>query len=78
MYNKTEPLKINVSKIRRLRSIGEIINFIKKEDVETAVSRYAIETLILKRKVFYFKSGNKYLVDLDDVLSELCIYRDKE
>ena len=54
--------------IRRLRSIGEILKYIRKEDEDSEISRYFIETLMVERKVYYIKSGNKYLVDLDDVL----------
>ena len=56
-----------------MRTINQIIDYIKKEDKETAISRYFIEVLILKHKVFYMKNGNRYLVDLDDVLKELCL-----
>lgn len=57
--------------LRRMRTINGIIDFIKKEDNDTAINRYIIETLILKKKVFYIKSGSKFIIDLDDVLAEL-------
>ena len=55
--------------IRKLRTIGQILKFIKKEDSESQISRYFIEDLMIKHKVYYIKSGNKYLLDLDEVLN---------
>ena len=58
-------------KIRKMRSISQVIKFIKENDKETAITRYFIENLIYKQKIYYIKSGNKYYVDLDEVLNKL-------
>lgn len=62
---------------RRLRTINEVIKFIKSKDEGSAVSRYVIENLILERKVYYIKSGVKYLVDLDDVIEVLSLRKEE-
>lgn len=63
---------------RRLRTINEVIKFIKSKDEDSAVSRYVIENLILERKVYYIKSGVKYLVDLDDVIEVLSLRKEEK
>ena len=60
-----------MSKLKRWRSISQVLSIIKKEDRGTAVTRYYIESLIKNNKINYSRSGNKYLVDLDDVLKTL-------
>jgi len=61
--------------IRRMRTINEIIKYIKKEDKDSSINRHIIEDLILLKKVYYFKHGNTYHVDLDDCLAELNLIR---
>ena len=58
-------------KLRKLRSIDEVLNFIKKEDKDSAVTRFMIERLIAKQSIFYTTTGNKILIDLDETLEKL-------
>lgn len=58
-------------KLRKLRSIEEVLRFIKKEDKDSAVTRFMIERLVAKKSIFYTTTGNKILVDLDEVLEKL-------
>jgi hypothetical protein len=67
-YNKD--VLDDTKKIRRLRTLNKIIEFIKEEDKDNSISRHFLETLILKHEVFYIKNGNRYLVDLDEVLEK--------
>lgn len=60
-----------IKKLRKLRSIDEVLKFIKKEDEDSAVTRFMIERLIAKQSIFYTTTGNKILVDLDEVLEKL-------
>lgn len=57
--------------MRKLRTISEILRYIKKEDKDSAVTRYMIESLILKSEVFYTRSGNRIFLDLNEVLHKL-------
>ena len=60
-----------MSQLKRWRSISQVLSTIKKEDKGTAITRYYIEHLIKNNKINYSRSGNKYLVDLDEVLKSL-------
>lgn len=61
--------------VRRMRTINEVVKYIKREDEETSINRHIIENLILMRKVHFIRAGNVYHVDLDDCLNELKIIR---
>ncbi|MBP5446363.1 MAG: hypothetical protein J6Y28_09350 [Acholeplasmatales bacterium] len=61
--------------IRRMRTMNEVVKFIKKEDSGTSINRHIIESLVLSRKVFYVRLGNVIHVDLDDCLEKLMIIR---
>lgn len=63
--------------IRRMRAINGVLKYIRNENKESAISRYLIENIILRKKVYYIKSGNTYYVDLDEVLKELGIANKK-
>lgn len=66
-------------KLRKLRTIEEVLRFIKKEDKDTAVTRFMIERLITKKSIFYTTTGNRILIDLDEVLEKLgLIYENKK
>lgn len=68
----------NPDEIRKLRTLNEIIKFIKSMDSGSSISRHFLETLILKHEVYYIKSGNRYLVDIDEVFEKLNLYVRKE
>ena len=63
-------------KIKKLRSISEVLQLIKSIDPDTAVTRYMITSLIKNGKINSSISGNKVLVDYDEVFSALGLYYD--
>lgn len=63
-------------KIKKLRSISEVLKLIKSIDPDTAVTRYMITSLIKNGKINSLISGNKVLVDYDEVFSALGLYYD--
>ena len=59
--------------VRRLRTMNQVVKYIKREDSGSAINRHIIETLVLSRKVFNQKIGNVTYVDLDECLNVLNI-----
>ena len=55
----------------RIRTIQQCLNEIRVLDSQTAVTENFIRNLCKDNKVKHFKSGNKYLVNLDDLLDFL-------
>ena len=55
----------------RIRTIQQCLNEIKILDPCTAVTDNFIRTLCKNHQVKHFKSGTKYLVNLDNLLSYL-------
>lgn len=55
----------------RIRTIQQCLNEIKILDPCTAVTENFIRTLCKTHQVKHFKSGAKYLVNLDNLLSYL-------
>lgn len=63
--------------IRALRSIDEVLMYIKKIDSESAVTRYMICNLVKNDEVYHISSGVKTLVDLNEILEKLgLLYED--
>ena len=55
----------------RIRTIQQCLMEIKSLDNNTAVTENFIRSLCKNGKVKHFKSGNKYLVNLDNLLNYL-------
>lgn len=55
----------------RIRTIQQCLNEIKSLDPCTAITENFIRTLCNTNQVKHFKSGTKYLVNLDNLLSYL-------
>lgn len=55
----------------RIRTIQQCLNEIKSLDPCTAVTENFIRTLCKNNQVKHFKSGSKYLVNLDNLLDYL-------
>ena len=55
----------------RIRTIQQCLNEIKSLDPCTAITENFIRTLCKNNQVKHFKSGTKYLVNLDNLLSYL-------
>lgn len=60
-------------KKRKLRSINDTLRIIKEEDPDSAVTRYMINCLIIDKKIFSQRVGNKVLIDFDELLEVLKI-----
>lgn len=59
------------NKTARIRTIQQCLVEIKSIDRESAITENFIRTLCKDNKVRYFKSGVKYLVNLDNLLEYL-------
>ncbi len=59
------------SKNTRIRTIQQCLYEIRVLDAQTAVTENFIRLLCKSGKVKHFKSGNKYLVNLDNLLEFL-------
>lgn len=60
-------------KKRKLRSINDTLRIIKEEDSDSVVTRYMINCLIIDKKIFSQKVGNKVLIDFNELLEVLKI-----
>lgn len=52
----------------RLRTITTCYEDIKRIDQNTAINKWLLRRLVNEGKISYRKSGNKFLIDLDEVL----------
>lgn len=57
--------------IPRMRTINQCLDEIKRMDSDTAITEWFIRSLIYGKRIKYFASGNKSLVNLDDLLRYL-------
>ncbi len=55
-------------KIYRMRTVNEVMEIIKAQDPNTSVAPYTIRTLAKTNQIRSFRSGNKLLVNLDDLM----------
>ena len=55
----------------KIRTIQQCLSEIKSIDHATAITENFIRSLCKNNQVKHFKSGTKYLVNLDDLLSYL-------
>jgi len=58
-------------KLRRMRTINQVVEEFKKEDPTTAITYSFINTLIKENKIKYIAVGSKRLVDLDSLIEYL-------
>lgn len=57
--------------LARMRTVKQCFEFFHKEDPETSISEYYLRTLIKQKKVPVFKTGVKFLVNLDVLINYL-------
>ena len=57
--------------ITRIRSIKEAYNEIKSEDKNTSISEYLIREMCKKSIIKSFKSGNKTLLNYDELIEKI-------
>lgn len=55
----------------RIRTINQAYNLIKFNDPESAITEHLIRQLVIKGEIPSFKSGTKYLVDVDVILNHI-------
>lgn len=53
--------------LARMRSIYEALDLIREADKDTAITYNTIKNLCLDGKIRYFKSGNKIILNFDDL-----------
>lgn len=57
--------------IKKMRTIVECAKLIKELDPQTAITEWFIRSLVNEDKIMYHKTGNKVLVNYDNLLSYL-------
>lgn len=55
----------------RMRTISEAVSEIRAQDPNTAITPYRVRQLILNGNLPSVRAGNKYLLNLDDLLDYL-------
>lgn len=56
----------------RYRTIQQCLLEIKKIDKESAISEFLIRSLCNRQRIAHIKTGNKSLINLDNLLQYLC------
>lgn len=49
----------------RMRTIGQVTEYFKKIDPESAISGWWLRTMVKSGKLKHHRAGSKYLIDLD-------------
>lgn len=49
----------------RMMTIDQVVNNIKREDKDTAITRYFVRQLCIENKIVHIKAGQKYLINYD-------------
>ena len=49
----------------RMMTIDQVVNNIKSEDKDTAITRYFVRQLCIENKIVHIKAGQKYLINYD-------------
>ena len=57
----------------KVRSIKQAADYFKQLDPETQITEYTLRKLIADGTIPSIKSGNKHLINIDQVLSMFCI-----
>ncbi len=60
-----------VRKMRRIRTINEAVQMIRREDPDSRISAYMIRSLAYKEKIRSIRSGSKIMVDFDSLIAYL-------
>lgn len=61
-----------VDNLPRYRTIQQCLLEIKKIDEDSAISEFLIRSLCTRQRIAHIKTGNKSLVNLDNLLQYLC------
>ena len=57
--------------MKRMRTINEAVNEMKRADPNSAITYYYIKSLCKTNKIKHFKIGSKNIVDLDNLIQYL-------
>ena len=57
--------------MKRIRTITETLQMLRKEDPSTGLSGFIIRKLANNSKIRSFKTGNKILIDYDSLIAFL-------
>ena len=57
--------------MKRIRTITETLQMLRKEDPSTGLSEFIIRKLANNSKICSFKTGNKILIDYDSLIAFL-------
>lgn len=61
----------------KIRTLTQAINELKEKDKNCCLTLSALRRMIRNNEIPYFKSGVKYLVDLDSLPKSLFIYEER-
>lgn len=53
----------------RIRTIEKAFDEIKRTDTDTCITKHFIKNLIIEGEIPYRKTGNRYLIDVDEVMN---------
>ena len=53
----------------RIRTIEKAFNEIRQIDPDTCITKHFIKHLIIEGEIPFRKSGNRYLIDVDEVMN---------
>lgn len=57
--------------IARMRTIKQCFEYFKEVDPESSISEYYLRSLVKQNKIAYFKTGSKFLINLDKLIDYL-------
>ena len=60
-----------MTKLARMRTLDGCIKQLKQDDPKTEFTRFALRRMVLSGQISYVKTGNKYLVNYDALVSLL-------
>ncbi len=68
MYLKRNCLKKEGDIVARIRTIERAFEEIRRTDPDTCITKHFIKNLIIEGEIPYRKTGNRYLIDVDEVI----------
>lgn len=68
MYLKRNCLKREGDIVSRIRTIEKAFEEIRRTDPDTCITKHFIKNLIINGEIPHRKTGNRYLIDVDEVI----------
>lgn len=66
---KRNCLRKEGDKVARIRTIEKAYDEIRRTDPDTCISKHFIKNLVIDGEIPYRKTGNRYLIDLDNLIN---------